>query len=39
MPDAMNPKSRRLLFGLALLVNLAAWIFILRVVLLPLVSD
>lgn len=39
MPDAMNPLLRRLLFGLALLVNLAAWIFILRTVLLPLVSD
>ena len=39
MPDSLGPKSRRLVFGLALLVNLAAWIFILRTVLLPLVSD
>ena len=39
MPDAMSPKSRRLVFGLALLANLAAWIFILRTVILSLVSD
>ena len=35
----MSPKSRRLVFGLALLVNLAAWFFILRRVILPMVSD
>jgi hypothetical protein len=39
MPDSLGPRSRRLVFGLALLVNLAAWIFILRAVILPLVSD
>ncbi|CAN5868745.1 hypothetical protein BH11PSE1_BH11PSE1_33460 [soil metagenome] len=39
MPDAMSPMLRRLMFGLALVVNLAAWLFILRTVILPLVSD
>ena len=39
MPDAMRPMLRRLLFGLALMVNLVAWLFILRTVILPLVSD
>ena len=35
----MNPKSRRLLFVLALALNLAAWIVILRTVILPLVNN
>ncbi len=35
----MAPRSRRLVFGLALLVNLVAWIFILRAVTLVLVGD
>lgn len=39
MPDAMSPMLRRLLFGLALVMNLAAWLFILRTVILPLVND
>lgn len=39
MPDAMANLRRRLLLALALVVNFAAWIFILREVLLPLVSD
>lgn len=39
MPDVMNRLRRRLLLALALGVNFAAWIFILREVLLPLVSD
>lgn len=39
MPDAMHPKSRRLLFVLALALNLAAWILILRTVILPLVNN
>lgn len=39
MSDVMNPLRRRLLLAFALVVNFAAWIFILREVLLPLVSD
>lgn len=39
MPDVMTPLRRRLLLVFALLVNVAAWIFILREVLAPLVSD
>ena len=39
MPDAMHPMSRRLLYVLALALNLAAWILILRTVILPLVSN
>ncbi len=39
MPDIVNPLRRRLLLMFALAVNFAAWIFILREVLLPLVSD
>lgn len=39
MPDAMHPKSRRLLCVLALALNLAAWILILRTVILPLVNN
>jgi len=39
MSDAMAPLRRRLLLALALVVNFAAWIFILREVLWPLVAD
>lgn len=39
MPEVMSPLRRRLLLVIALLVNFAAWIFILREVLAPLVSD
>lgn len=39
MPDARHPKSRRLLYILALALNLAAWFVILRAVILPLVNN
>ncbi len=39
MSDAMSPMLRRLIFGVALLVNLAAWVFILRAVVLPFFKD
>ncbi len=39
MSDAMHPNSRRLLYVLALALNLAAWFLILRTVILPLVDN
>lgn len=39
MPDAVRPNSRRLLYALALALNLAAWFVILRKVILPLVNN
>ena len=39
MPDAMNPKLRRLFYLLALALNLAAWFLILRTVVLPLAKN